>query len=143
MPGPRPGMTPVQVDTESPMQSTLDSRAGARASNEMPLRPNQDLRAWLAKMEAAGELKSIKGAEREREIGGIVDIHQRTHGSPAVMFDDVPGYPSGYRVVANILTSVRRINLTIGLPENASEMDLVRFWRAYMKEQKTIPPLDV
>ena len=58
------------------------------------------------------------------------------------MFDDVPGYPSGYRVVANILTSVRRINLTLGLL-NASEMDLVRFWRSYMKEQKTIPPLTV
>ena len=125
------------------MQSTLDSRSGARASNEMPLRPKQDLRAWLAKMDAAGELKSIKGAERESEIGGIVDIFQRTPKSPAVLFDEVPGYPAGYRVCANILTSVRRINLTIGLPENASEMDLVRFWRTYMKEAKTIPPLTV
>src|SRR3977135_4349402 len=125
------------------MQSTLDSRAAARASNEKPQRPKQDLRACLAQMDAAGELKSIKGAEREQEIGGIVDIYQRTHGSPAVMFDDIPGYPAGYRVVANILTKVRRINLTIGLPENASEMALVRFWRNYMKQTKTIPPLTV
>ena len=125
------------------MQSTLDSRAKARASNEKPQRPKQDLRAWLAQMDAAGELKSIKGAEREQEIGGIVDIYQRTQGSPAVMFDDIPGYAAGYRVVANILTKVRRINLTIGLPENASEMDLVRFWRNYMKQTKTIPPLTV
>src|SRR5262249_5152596 len=125
------------------MQSTLDARTASRASNEMPSRPNQDLRAWLAKMDAAGELKSIKGAEREAEIGGIVDAYQRTPGSRAVMFDDVPGYPAGYRVVANILTSVRRINLTIGLPDTASEMDLVRFWRTYMKEAKTIPPLTV
>jgi UbiD family decarboxylase len=125
------------------MQSTLDSRNAARASNEMPLRPKQDLRAWLAKMEAAGELKTITGAERESEIGGIVDIYQRTPKSPAVLFDDVPGYPAGYRVCANILTSVRRINLTIGLQENASEMDLVRFWRTYMKEAKTVPPLAV
>ena len=56
------------------MQSMLDSRAAARASNEKPRRPKQDLRAWLADMEAAGELKAIKGAEREQEIGGIVDI---------------------------------------------------------------------
>src|SRR5262252_3131394 len=125
------------------MQSTLDARAASRASNEMPSRPKQDLRAWVAKMEAAGELKSITGAERESEIGGIVDIYQRTPGSPAVMFDEVPGYPAGYRVVANILTSVRRINLTIGLPDDATEMDLVRFWRGYMKEAKTIPPLQV
>src|SRR3974390_492221 len=128
---------------ESLMHTPLDARSAERASNEMPARPKQDLRAWLGAMEAPGELKRITGAEREREIGGIVDIFQRTPGSPAVMFDDVPGYPAGYRVVANILTSVRRINLTIGLPENASEMDLVRFWRSYMKEQKTIPPLTV
>jgi len=48
------------------MQSTLDYRAAARASNEKPQRPKQDLRAWLAAMEAAGELKSIKGAELEQ-----------------------------------------------------------------------------
>ena len=125
------------------MQSTLDARTAARSSNEMPLRPKQDLRAWLAMLEAAGELKTISGAEREEEIGGIVDIYQRTPKSPAVLFDEVPGYPAGYRVCANILTSVRRINLTIGLPENASEMDLVRFWRTYMKEAKTVPPLTV
>ena len=125
------------------MQSTLDSRAGARASNETPSRPNQDLRAWLAKMAAAGELKSIKGAEREREIGGIVDIYQRTPGSPAVMFDDVPGYPSGFRVVANILTSVRRINLTLGLPIDGSAIELVSYWRKYMKEARSIPPVAV
>src|ERR1700693_5500527 len=143
MPGTRPGMANETLIRSFSMQSTLDSRAAARASNEMPLRPKQDLRAWLAMLEAAGELKTISGAERESEIGGIVDIYQRTPKSPAVMFDDVPGYPSGYRVVANILTSIRRINLTIGLPENSSEMDLVRFWRTYMKEAKTVPPLTV
>src|SRR5207302_5487621 len=118
-------------------------RARERASNEAPLRPKQDLRAWLAQMEAAGELKLVTGAEREEEIGGLVDIYQRTRGSPAIMFDDIPGYPKGYRVVANILTSVRRINLTLGLPDHTTEMDLVRFWRNYMKQTKTIPPLAV
>jgi 4-hydroxy-3-polyprenylbenzoate decarboxylase len=103
----------------------------------------QDLRAWLAQMQAAGEVQLVMGAEREREIGGIVDIYQRRMGNPAVLFDDVPGYPRGYRVLANILTSVRRINLTLGMSAGATEMDLVRFWRRYMKEAKTIPPRTV
>ena len=94
-------------------------------------------------MEEAGELTTVRGAEREEEIGGIVDIYQRTRGAPAVLFDDIPGYPSGYRVVANILTSVPRINLTLGLPAHATEMELVRYWRSYMKEAKTIPPVTV
>ena len=75
-------------------------------------------------MQEAGELVTVTGAERDEEIGGIVDIYQRTMGAPAVMFDDIPGFPPGHRVVANILTSVRRINLTLGLPADTSEMDL-------------------
>jgi len=32
-----------------------------------------DLRDWIRGIEAAGQLKSIKGAERKEEIGGFVD----------------------------------------------------------------------
>ena len=74
----------------------------------------QDLRSWIAKMEAAGEIRHISGAGREEEIGGIVDFYQRKTGNPAVLFDDIPGYSRGHRVMANILTSIRRIHLTLG-----------------------------
>ena len=65
---------------------------------------NKDLREWISSIEAGGELKIIKGAEPKEEIGGFVDIYQRKMGSPALMFDEIPGYPKGYRVIANILT---------------------------------------
>ena len=80
-------------------------------------------------MEAAGEVTHISGAEREREIGGIVDIYQRKIGNPAVLFDDIPGYPKGFRILANILTSIRRINMTMGNPADGSEIELVKHWR--------------
>jgi 4-hydroxy-3-polyprenylbenzoate decarboxylase len=121
------------------MNTDIDSRAARGASNA----PKQDLRAWLAEMEAAGEVTRISGAEREREIGGIVDIYQRKTGNPAVLFDHIPGYPKGHRILANILTSIRRIHLTLGNDGNGSELDLVRHWRKYMKEAKTIPPVTV
>src|SRR6516225_114704 len=111
------------------MLNTVEPRERAAMRNA----PKQDLRAWLAEMQEAGELVTVTGAEREEEIGGIVDIYQRTMGAPAVMFEAIPGFPAGYRVVANILTSVRRINLTLGLLADASEMDLVCYWRHYMK----------
>jgi UbiD family decarboxylase len=122
---------------------TMAEPAAVRRTREQRTAPKQDLRAWLAAMEAAGELSKVDGAEREQEIGGIVDIYQRTRGSPAVLFDDIPGYPRGYRVVANILTSVRRINLTLGLDIEAPEMDLVRYWRNYMKQQPAVAPVTV
>jgi 4-hydroxy-3-polyprenylbenzoate decarboxylase len=94
-------------------------------------------------LEAAGDLQIVTGAERENEIGGIVDIYQRKAGRKAVLFDDIPGYPHGWRVAANILTSVKRIALTLGLPVTTTEIDLVRYWRNYMKDAKTIPPVPV
>src|ERR1700734_784572 len=103
----------------------------------------QDLRSWIAEMDAAGEIQRIDGANREREIGGIVDIYQRRIGNPAVMFDEIPGYPRGHRVLANLLTSIRRINLTLGLAADGTEIELVQHWRRYMKEAKTIPPVEV
>src|SRR5436190_11980052 len=105
--------------------------------------PKQDLRTWLSLMEAADELQTVRGANREDEIGGIVDFYQRQINNKAVLFDDIPGYPSGYRAVANILTSTKRIKMTLGLPADASNMDLIAFWRKYMKENKTIPPVQV
>src|SRR5258708_2171481 len=119
------------------------NRAAEISSTGLTNAPKQDLRTWLGQIEAAGELQMIKGANREEEIGGIVDFYQRQAGNQAVLFDDVPGFASGHRVLANILTSVRRINLTLGLPLDASEMALVSYWRKYMKEGKTIPPVTV
>jgi 4-hydroxy-3-polyprenylbenzoate decarboxylase len=121
------------------MNENVDPRTATLASNL----PRQDLRAWLAQMETAGEVQPVKGANREEEIGGIVDFYQRRTGNPAVLFDDIPGYPHGHRVLANILTSVRRINLTLGLPADAKEVELVQFWRQTMKAGRTIPPVTV
>src|SRR5436305_7820303 len=103
----------------------------------------QNLRSWIAKMDAAGEIRHIAGAGREDEIGGIVDFYQRKTGNPAVLFDDIPGYPKGHRVLANLLTSVRRIHLTLGNAADATPIELVHYWRRYMKEAKAIPPTTV
>src|ERR1700730_11661529 len=67
----------------------------------------QDLRSWLAALRAAGEVQEVRGAERESEIGGIVDLYMRKMGNTAVLFDDIPGYPRGHRLLATILTSLR------------------------------------
>src|SRR5262249_18089991 len=122
------------------MLNTASQRTAERAMRNAP---KQDLRVWLAQMKDAGEPVNVPGAGRDDEIGGIVDIYQRTMGAPAVMFEDIPGFPPRHRVVANILTSVRRINLTLGMPAETSEMDLVRYWRDYMKSPETIPPVTV
>ena len=101
---------------------------------------NKDLRNWLQEVDTIGELKTIKGAETREEIGGIVDLYMREMGTPAVIFDDVPGFPKGHRVLANILTSVPRINVALGLKPDASRNELIAWWRDYMREGPTVEP---
>src|SRR5262245_39280159 len=130
----------------APMTVT-DVRRARRASRKAPREATgtsrQDLRSWLDALRAADEVQEISGAEREQEIGGIVDLYMRRMGNPAVLFDDVPGYPRGHRILANILTSVRRINLTVGMPVDGSPIELVSYWRKYMREAKSIAPVTV
>src|SRR5271155_4403713 len=121
----------------------MDASVKTRATKKPAAKERQDLRSWIAQLRAAGELQDIAGAEREAEIGGIVDIYQRRIGNKAVLFDEVPGYPRGHRILANILTSARRINITLGLPADGGAIDLVHYWRRYMKEARAIPPVTV
>src|SRR5215831_12916559 len=100
---------------------------------------NRDLRDWIEGVRAAGELKVITGAEPKEEIGGIVDIYMRKMGNPAVLFDEVPGFPKGHRVIANILTSIPRVNLALGLPPQTAEMEQIQWWRNYFKRAPSQP----
>src|SRR5271170_7792149 len=109
----------------------MDASVKTRTTKKQAAKERQDLRSWIAQLRAAGELQDIVGAEREREIGGIVDIFQRRIGNKAVLFDEVPGYPRGHRILANILTSIRRINITLGLDPDAPAVELVHYWRRY------------
>ena len=101
---------------------------------------NKDLRTWIEEIEAAGELQRISGADREEEIGGIVDLMMRKMTNPAVLFDQVPGFDKNYRVLANILCSSPRVSLALGLPADTAEIDLVQYWRDYMADTPLFPP---
>jgi UbiD family decarboxylase len=134
------------MDGRSPKTGQDDPRSatGSRSATDgRTPRTGQDLRSWLRRMEDIGELLVVKGAERENEIGGIVDIAMRKMGRPSVLFEDIPGYGPGFRVLANLLTSVRRIVETAGLPPNTTEVELVRFWRDYMRDLPAVAPTTV
>src|SRR5499425_1661183 len=119
------------------------AQATKRSASSAPKPSNQDLRSWVDALRGAGELQEINGAEREVEIGGIVDLYMRKMGNKAVLFDDIPGFPRGHRILANILTSVRRINITLGLDADAGPNELIQYWRRHMKHARAIAPVTV
>ena len=62
-----------------------------------------DLRAFLDEVKAAGELQEISGAHWNLEIGALTEIFAEQTPTPALLFDNIPDYPRGRRVVSNRL----------------------------------------
>ncbi len=99
----------------------------------------RDLREWLALMESLGEVRTVRGAHWDLELGTITDLYQRRMGLPALLFDEITGYPPGYRVLSNTLTSDRRIAVTLGLPPDAGASGIIQAWRQYTHDFPTVP----
>ena len=51
-----------------------------------------DLRAFLAKIEAAGQLARIPGALLDGEVGALTELNAR-RGGPALLFSGFEGFP--------------------------------------------------
>jgi UbiD family decarboxylase len=77
--------------------------------------PHADLREFLARIEAAGELLHIPGAHWDLEIGTLAEIVSHTKPEPpAMLFADVPGYPRGMRLLSGATNSSKRLAITLG-----------------------------
>ena len=105
------------------------------------------LRGWLDRVRSYGELAEFSGAHWDREMGAITEITVREYGSgaPALLFDDVPGYPSGYRCLYATLNSPRRLALTLGLePEGYADMpEYLHAYRERTDHLERIPRTEV
>jgi 3-polyprenyl-4-hydroxybenzoate decarboxylase len=90
-------------------------------------RPHDDLREFIARADRAGEIAHIKGADWKLEMGTLAEIvnHARPE-PPAILFEDVPGYPQGMRLLSGATNSSKRLALTLGLPVPNGPLDRAR-----------------
>ncbi len=103
----------------------------------------QDLRDWIARVEELGELTRVDGASAIDDIGPLTDLYQWDMERPALLFDNIPGYAPGFRVLTNVITSTRRVALSLRLPVEGGRRDAVQAWRARSKEIQTRPAVTV
>ncbi|HXV82557.1 MAG TPA: UbiD family decarboxylase [Candidatus Binatia bacterium] len=104
----------------------------------------RDLREWLDAVDGLGELKRVRGANTEEDIGAITEMLDHAEESPCVLFDEIPNYKRGYRVLVNGMGSRKRQALTLGLDTaDASHERLLQFWRGLLKGFTPIPPVTV
>ena len=102
-----------------------------------------DLREFIKKAEELGECRVIEGADWNLEIGHIAELGVSVPDSPLLVFDKIKGYPPGYRIAANPMTSYNRLALCLGLPLNLRGIDQVKAYREKIREYKPVPPVYV
>lgn len=84
-----------------------------------------DLRSWIDHAQKLGELRVVEGASWQEDIGQISEMLHHTLGSPAVLFDAIPGYPAGHRILVNTNATRSRLALTLGLPTDIDRRTLM------------------
>src|SRR5260370_7603593 len=96
--------------TSSQVPESIDER-------NLP-RSYDDVRQWLDLVESMGELKRVDGADWNLEIGTMAELiyRERTGTIPALLFDQIKGYPDGFRILFGHQTSYLRLALMPGFP---------------------------
>jgi UbiD family decarboxylase len=102
-----------------------------------------DLRTWLEEVEKHGELKHISGADCNLEMSALCEIiaGETKDRNPVLLFDDIPGYPRGFRTLFNIFGTPWRTAQILGLPQDKTDrMSLLRAWKQRVTQIPRIPP---
>ncbi len=103
---------------------------------------HKDIREWIKLIEEDGELKRINGADWNLEMGGITEIIYQggKRPVPALLYDDIPGYPKGYRTLFGSLASPRRCARALNLPVTNEALVVVENLVKKMRTLQLIPP---
>ena len=71
------------------------------------------------------ELRVVEGAHWDLEIGAIAELSYRQERTPALLFDRIPGYPAGMRVLTGSTASARRLGRTLRLGDDLDDRGVV------------------
>lgn len=101
-----------------------------------------DLRKFLGQLQGARELRTVRDANWDLEIGTITELADEKSG-PALLFDSIKGYPEGYRVGSNLVATPRRWAIAFGLPDNGSPTEIVLQIKQRIVSAGLRPPVEV
>lgn len=104
----------------------------------------RDLRDFIDRIGQLGndEIRTVDGADWNLEIGCITELMAEKEG-PALLFDNIVGYPKGYRILTNFMGTVQRCAMALGIPHRTSKVEMIRAWKENSKLVKFIPPKEV
>ena len=103
----------------------------------------KDLRGYIDAIEEIGELRLVKGADWDLELGAITEVAARATNPKVLLFDDIKGYPSGFRVLTNPVCSAATTALAFGLDPKLTGLEIIRAWKEKLGSQKPLKPVAV
>ncbi|MBI2304914.1 MAG: UbiD family decarboxylase [Chloroflexi bacterium] len=100
----------------------------------------RDLRDWLLMVDEMGELRHLNNVGWQEDMGRIAEMLAHTDEAPAVLFDNIPDYPPGYRLLIHGNGARRRLAFTLGLPTDIGREALMT---RFLDMVNAIQPLPV
>src|SRR4029450_7451971 len=95
----------------------------------------RDLRSWLSDVDKLGQLMTVENAHWDLELSTLTEIiNERSRTRPAGGIDRIKDETQGFRVAANLVSSVGRLALTLGMKAGLSDMGFVQTWREQVKK---------
>jgi UbiD family decarboxylase len=111
--------------------------------------PLLSLRSYLDAIDGFGELREVRGAHWDLELGAIAELGYRTANAPALLFDDIVDYPTGARILVGSTGSPRRLGHTLRLGDDLDDTGVVAalrgkpsVWAAGAADHPVLPVAD-
>ena len=99
-----------------------------------------DLRAWLDEVRKLGEVRDVRGADWNLELGAISELNVKKDAPPALLFDEIAGYPKGFRVLTCSTSSPGKLSSLLRLGVEKSHQGLVQKLRGLPKTWQAEAP---
>ncbi len=106
-------------------------------------KPYADLREFIDRVDALGTLRRVAGADPNFELGAITEVAAGQANCPALLFDEIKGYPAGARVFTNATTTPARAAVALGLDPTEHPLDILKAWKARRATLEMLAPIEV
>jgi UbiD family decarboxylase len=103
-----------------------------------------DLQSFAEAAKEIDRWKLLEGVHWNRELSALTEAAAELIPEPPMLiFDRIPDYPPGYRVVSLPLASYKRAALALGLPVDRPRLELVRLASERLRSVRPVPPVEV
>lgn len=104
--------------------------------------PFSDLREFIAELDDLNEIRIVENADWDLELGTICELNYERLGK-ALLFDNIKGYPKGYRVLTNGTETLSRALCSIEFPLDMTEDAAIEEFERRVRNYRPVPPREV